>query len=159
MLSVALLGACDDGDDPPAADEVDHAAAFTALVEWQAAEQEPVVDDAGEEQLPVIYIVAAEGGTIDVGVQADVAAATVDLATVRFADDATEAFDDGVEGQPVIDDGSMLLVGPLPEPAPVVVVDLLRYLAAETSEALLVEISAADGSELGTASVTSVSQP
>lgn len=158
MLSVALLGACGDDDDP-AADEVDHAAAFTALVEWQAGEQEPVLDDAGQEQLPVIYIAGAEGGTIDVGVQADVAAATVDLATVRFADDATEAFDDGVDGQPVIDDGSMLLVGALPDPAPVVVVELLRYLAADTSEAFLVEISADGRSTVGTASVTSVSQP
>lgn len=157
---MSLLAACGDGDDdePPASD-VGHADAFTALVEWQAGEQEPVFDDAGEEQLPVIYIIAAEGGTIDVGVQAEVAAATVDLARVRFADERSEAFDDDLEGQPVIDDGSMLLVGALPDPAPVVMVDLLRYTAAETSEAFLVEITADGRSAIGPASITSVTQP
>ena len=37
--------------------------------------------------------------------QADVAAATVDWATVRFADDVAEAFDPDLEGEPVRDDG------------------------------------------------------
>ncbi len=157
MLSVALLVACGD-DDPPASD-VGQAGALTALVEWEAGEQEPVFDDAGEPQLPVIYIAPAQGGTIAVGVQADVAAATVDLATVRFADEATEAFNDDLEGRPVIDDGSMLLVGEFPEPAPVVVVDLLRYTAAESSQAFLVEITADGGSAIGPAMVTSVMQP
>jgi hypothetical protein len=159
MISMALLGACDDGADDPPASEVGQAGALTALVEWQADEQEPVLDDAGEERLPVIYIAAAQGGTIDVGVQADVAAATVDVATVRFADEATEAFNDDLEGRPVIDDGSMLLVGALPDPAPVVLVDLVRYTAAEDSEALLVEITANGGSAIGPATVTSVTQP
>jgi hypothetical protein len=159
VLAVSLLGACGGGDDDPPATEVSHAGAFTALVEWQAGEQEPVLDDAGVEQLPVIYLVAAEGGTIDVGVQAEVAAATVDLATVRFADEATEAFNDGLEGRPVIDDGSMLLVGALPDPARVVMVDVLRFTAAETSEAFLVEITADSRSSIGPAAVTSVTQP
>lgn len=118
-----------------------------------------MLDDAGNERPPVIYVAAAEGDTIDVGVQAEVAAATVDLATVRFADDATEAFDEDLEGQPVIDDGSMLLVGPLPDPARTVTVDLLRYTAAETSEAFLVEITADGRSAVGPATVTSVTQP
>ena len=156
MLSVAA--GCD-GSDDASANDVDHAAAFAALVEWQAQEQEPVLDDSGEAQLPVIYVVAAEGGTIDVGVQAEVASATVDLATVRFADEATEAFDDDAEGQPVIDDGSMLLVGPVPEPAPSVLVELLRYVSADESEAFIVEIAADEGSTTSGASVTSVTQP
>ena len=159
VASLSVVTACSGGDDETAASEVDHAAAFTALVEWQAGEQEPVIDDSGEAQLPVIYIAAAEGGTIDVGIQADVASATVDLATVRFADEASEAFDDDIEGQPVIDQGSMLLVGPLPEPAPTVSVELLRYLAADESEAFVVEIEAADESASGAASVTSARQP
>ena len=60
--------------------------AITAIVAWQAEEQEPVIDDDGEPQLPVIFVVAGDGTTIDVGVQADVAEATNDWATVRFAD-------------------------------------------------------------------------
>ena len=158
VAAVSVVAACD-GDDDPAVGDVDHAAAYTALVEWQAGEQEPVADDSGEAQLPVIYVAAAEGGTIDVGVQAEVAATTIDLATVRFADEAAEAFDDDVEGQPVIDDGSMLLVGPMPEPAPSIVVELLRYLSADESEPLTIEIVADTGSTADGASVTSVTRP
>lgn len=158
VAALSVVTGCD-GSDDTTADDVDHAAAFTALVEWQAGEQEPVLDDSGEAQLPVIYVAAAEGGTIDVGVQAEVASATVDVATVRFADEATEAFDDGVEGQPVIDEGSMLLVGPMPEPAPSVVVELLRYLSADESEAFVIEITVDAGSTPSGASVTSVTQP
>ena len=69
------------------------------------------MNDNGEERLPVIYVVAADGETIDVGVQADVAAATVDIADVRFADESADAFDDGVDDEPVIADGVMLLIG------------------------------------------------
>jgi len=157
VAALSVVAGCS-GDDDPVAGVVGHAAAFTALVEWQADEQEPVLDDSGEAQLPVIYVAAAEGGTIDVGVQAEVASATVDVATVRFADEAAEAFDD-VEGQPVIDGGSMLLVGPMPEPAPSVVVELLRYLSADESEPFIVEIAADAGSTASGASVTSVTQP
>jgi hypothetical protein len=53
----------------------------------------------------------------------------------------------------------MLLVGPIPEPAPSVVVELLRYLSADESEAFIVEITAATGSAPSGASVTSVTQP
>mgnify|MGYP006974247207 CR=1 FL=1 len=51
------------------------------------------IADDGEVQLPVIYVVADAGTTIDVGVQADVAESTVDWATVRFADDIADTFD------------------------------------------------------------------
>ena len=158
VTALSVVTGCD-GNDDSAPREVDHAAAFTALVEWQAGEQEPVLDDSGEPELPVIYVAAAEGGTIDVGVQAEVASATVDVATVRFADEATEAFDEGIEGQPVIDEGTMLLVGPLPEPARSVVVELLRYLSADESEAFVIEITANAASTSSGASVTSVTQP
>lgn len=159
VVTALAFGAACDGSDDPTAGDVGPAAALTALVEWQAGEQEPVLDDSGNAQLPVIYVAAAEGGTIDVGVQAEVASATVEVATVRFADEATEAFDEDAEGQPVIDEGSMLLVGPVPEPAPSVVVDLLRYLSADESEAFVVEITADAGSATNGASVTSVTQP
>ena len=121
LVGLAVIGlaatACDD-DEPTTSGEVEAAAALTAIVEWQAGEQEPVMNDNGEERLPVIYVVAADGETIDVGVQADVAAATVDIADVRFADESADAFDDGVDDEPVIADGVMLLIGALPDPAP-----------------------------------------
>ena len=100
--AVALLGAfalasCDDDETP--AGVVGPADAITAVVAWQAGEQEPVIADDGEVQLPVIYVVADAGTTIDVGVQAAVAASTVDWATVRFADDIADTFDPGPRGR------------------------------------------------------------
>jgi hypothetical protein len=154
--------ACSD-DEPSTSGDVEAAAALTAIVEWQATEQEPVVNDNGEEQLPVIYVVAADGETIDVGVQADVAAATVDVADVRFADESAEAFDDGVDSQPVIADGVMLLVGALPEPAPTIDVELLRYHSVESSSPFTLQISAdeaaTEASGISVATVTSVTEP
>ena len=142
--AVALLGAfalasCDSDDAAPA-DVVGSADAITAAVAWQADEQEPVLDDNGEPLLPVIFVVAGDGTTIDVGVQADVAGATVDWATVRFADRATDAFDPDVEGEPVRDDGVMLLVGPIPEPARMIELDVVRYIALDEGQPLTLEI-------------------
>ncbi len=154
--------ACSD-DEPSTSGDVEPAAAYTAIVEWQAGEQEPVIDDNGEERLPVIYVVAADGETIDVGVQADVAAATVDIADVRFADESAEAFDDGLDDEPVMADGVMLLVGALPDPAPVIDVELLRYLSVESSSPFTLQITADEAATesrgIGVATVTSVTEP
>lgn len=166
--AIALLGAfalasCDDGETP--AGVVGPADAITAVVAWQAGEQEPVIADDGEVQLPVIYVVADAGTTIDVGVQADVAESTVDWATVRFADDIADTFDPDLEGQPVRDDGVMLLVGPIPEPARSIEFPLVRYTAVDDGEPLVVEIVSEpapdDTSDVPAprATVTSVTQP
>jgi hypothetical protein len=160
-LSIAAT-ACTD-DETSTSGDVEPAAAYTAIVEWQAGEQEPVLDDNGEEQLPVIYVVAADGETIDVGVQADVAAATVDVADVRFADEPAEAFDDELDGEPVIADGVMLLMGAMPDPAPVIDVELMRYLSVESSSPFTLQITAdeaaTESSGIGVATVTSVTEP
>ena len=155
-LSAAIAACSSDGETPSG--DVGQAGAYIAIVEWQAAEQEPVANEDGTVELPVIYVAAADGETIDVGVQAKVAEATVDVADVRFADDSTEAFDDGVEGAPVIDDGALLLVGAMPEPAPTIEVEVLRYLAAETSTPFTLLISADDAptsTSVGSATVMS----
>jgi len=141
--AVALLGAfalasCDDDETPAGA--VGPADAITAVVAWQAGEQEPVIADDGEVQLPVIYVVADAGTTIDVGVQAAVAASTVDWATVRFADDIADTFDPGLEGEPVRNDGVMLLVGPIPDPARSIELTLVRYTALNDGEPVVVTI-------------------
>ncbi len=146
--AIALLAfggvACDDDtatDDP----NVQPADAYTAIVEWQVGVQEPVIDESGEVVLPVVYVVADDGSTIDVGVQADVAAATADWATVRFADDPTDTFDPDVEGEPVRDDGVMLLTGPLPDASPSIDVSVVRYVAVDDSATFIVEVTATQG--------------
>lgn len=156
-LSVATA-ACSDGN-TASPGQVDQSGAYTAIVEWQAGEQEPVLNDDGTAKLPVIYVVAADGATIDVGVQASVAAATVDIADVRFADESSEAFDSGIEGEPVIDQGVMLLVGAIPDPARTIDVELLRHLSVETSSPFILRITAdTTSSGIGSATVTSATQ-
>lgn len=162
-LAAGASACTSDGSGDAAPDEVDPASAYVAMIEWQASEQDPVINDAGDVELPVIYVVAADGETIDVGVQAAVAEATVDMATVRFADEAGDAFDSDLDGAPVRDHGSMLLVGAVPVAAPTIMVDLVRYLAAERPEPFQLEITADDlatgTTNLRGASVTSVTQP
>ncbi len=157
------VAACD-GDDGTAVDVVSSADAITAIVAWQAGEQEPVLDENGEPQLPVIFVVADDGTTIDVGIQAAVAEATAEWATVRFADDASDAFDPDLEGEPVRNDGALLLLGPIPEPEPRIEMDVALYTAVDDTEGFTVQITS-DTSTTGTgpdparqASVTSVSQ-
>ena len=163
LLTAFAVAACD-GDEAVATDVVGSADAITAVVAWQADEQEPVLDDNGEELLPVIFVVADIGATIDVGVQADVAAATADWATVRFADDVTDTFNAALDGEPVRDDGVMLLVGPMPDPAQSVEVALVRYRSVDDAESFTLEITS-DPTTTDTdnstpnASVTSVTQP
>ena len=164
ILMAAVAAGCDPEPTtgPPV---VRPAAAYTAIVEWQAGEQEPVVDDKGKVRLPVIFIVANDGATIDVGVQAEVAASTVDMATVRFADDVADTFDSKLEDEPVRDSGSLLLISPMPEPAPTVVVDLVRYESIDDSQTFQLDVTAdapPDGTDPGTAPfavVTAVRQP
>jgi hypothetical protein len=63
--------------------------------------------------LPVVYAVGVQG-TIDIGVQAAVAAKLVDVCDLRFADDPAEAFEE-IDGELVVREGAVLLViGPVP---------------------------------------------
>lgn len=138
---LAFTAAACGSDDPPNG-RLGATDAMTAIVQWQAIEQEPVLDDEGEALLPVIYVVAADGGTIDVGVQAAVAQAVADTAVVRFADDAADAFDLDAEGEPVRDDGALLAVGAVPDPSSVLMVDVDRYTEHEEPETLTVRVAA-----------------
>jgi hypothetical protein len=163
LALAALVTSCGDDPDPDAVAEVTPAAAYTAIVTWQAGQQEPVVGDDGEAQLPVVYVAAVDGAGIDVGVQAEVAASTAEVAVVRFADDRSEAFDTELPDQPVIDGGSMLMFDELPPPAPTITVDVVRQLAADEAEPLEFELRARPvgqpDDDAVTAVVTSVTQP
>jgi hypothetical protein len=146
ILAVLAIAACGDAD-PVATNVVDTADAITAVIAWEVDEQEPVLDDDGEPLQPVIFVVPDGGATIDVGVQASVAAATVDWATVRFADNVTEAFDPAIEGEPVRENGAMLLIGPIPEPARSIELDVVRYTSVDDGEPLRLEITSGSSTD------------
>lgn len=138
LLSAVPLVACSDESSGSA---VDASAAITAVIDWQAAQWVPP-PDADEGALPVIYVVAADGGEIGVSVQASVTEATVDEAIVRFADKPADAFDHDQEGSPVHDDGVMLAIGPIPERSRRVKVNVDRYEVADRPEKLALQIAA-----------------
>jgi len=155
IVLTALLvgGACNDGtavpqdtspNGEPVVTEIGPADALTGLVRWYVAETEPVVDDAGDPVLPVIYMASESGETIAVGVQAAVAERTADDAVVRFADDRSEAVDDDLDGSPVKDDGVLMLVGEMPEPAPSVTFPVTLYRSADDEQTLGVDVTATD---------------
>jgi hypothetical protein len=143
VLTVGAVGCSDEPADVERA--VQPADAYVAVVEWEVGRQDPVVDDDGEVVLPVVFVASGDGSTIDVGVQAAVAEATSDWAKVRFADQPSDAFDPSVEGEPVRDAGAMLLIGPIPDAAPSIEVQVLRSVAVDESEAFLVEVTATPG--------------
>lgn len=144
-LIIALLIAtgCGGGSNTtPDADQVVAADAYIAVVGWEVDEYEPVVNENGDVELPVVYVAPADGETIEVGIQAAVVEATVDIAVVRFADEASEAIDADTEGEPVKDDGVLLIVGDMPEPSRTIKLDVVRYQSMENDSAITVEITA-----------------
>ena len=97
-----------------------------------------VVDEDGDVEPPVVYVTTESGDTLDAGLQASVVEDTTDTATVRFADDRVQAIDDTSDSMPVHDDGVMLIMGELPEPAPTLTVDVEWYESLDESSILVV---------------------
>lgn len=113
------VAACSDPD------PVDGDGRDAAIVE--AAIRSAVEPPADDEPVPIVYVVAAEGSSFPVAVQADVAASLVDEVDLRFADDRVEALDEEAPNVPVVDDGTLLTVGEIPETGGLVEVAIERY--------------------------------
>ena len=109
-----LLGivGCGDDEHPPAM--VEPGEVYVAIIRWELSRLD---DGTGTSvaatdgtDLPIVYVVTADGSEISAGVQASVAAATVDDATVRFADSRDQVLDTDADDQPVSDDAVLLSV-------------------------------------------------
>ena len=55
MIALSMATAACSDSDTASPGQVDQSGAYTAIVEWQAGEQEPVVNDDGTVKLPVIW--------------------------------------------------------------------------------------------------------
>jgi hypothetical protein len=137
----AIVGAGCSSDGESAQGAVEDTAAVTALVNWAAGEMPPEVDEQGDVEPPIVYVTTESGGTLDAGLQATVVESTSDAATVRFADDRSEAIDDTSELLPVHDDGVMLVIGELPDPARTVTVDVEWYRSIDETSNLVITIT------------------
>lgn len=142
-IAMFVAAGCANGSDTtPQAHEVVPADAYIAVVGWEAKQNDAVLDENGDVELPIIYVAPADGGTIDVGIQAAVVEATVDIAVVRFADEASEALESDEAEQPVKDDGTLLVVGDMPEPSNTIELGVLRYRSIDDESTLTIEITA-----------------
>ena len=106
VAGLAVVAAACATDDSPTT-SVGAADAFTAIVDWQVDQEGPPTTG---QALPVIYVTSEDGKTIGATTQAKVAGNTVDAAKVRFADTREDAIDTEVDGEPVHDDGVLLIV-------------------------------------------------
>ena len=126
--------------------------AYIAIVQWELDQTPPVVDDDGNVEPPVIYLASVLGGTIDVGVQAEVVATIDETAVIRFADDPRDALDDGLEDEPVKDDGVMIVLDEFEPDEPAVDARISRYASATDEGLWLLEVTATDdGAEVTSA--------
>lgn len=145
--ALALVGCTSEPDTAPTT--VGPEQAYTAIVRWEIEQSGVVVDDEGNPKAPVIYLAASSGGTVDVGVQANVVAEIEDAAVIRFADDTRDARDEQLDGEPVKDDGVMIVVDEFESGLPRVDARIMRYRSADDQSAWILEVVATtDGADV-----------
>ena len=145
------LGGCS-SDPEPVRPTVTAANGYTAIMRWEIDQIEPVVDKNGEVQAPVIYVAASSGGTVDVAVQAAVVSAIDEDAVVRFTDDVRDARDEKLDGEPVKNDGVMIVVDEFAVGQRTADTRISRYRSADDSTTWRLDITAtADGATVTTA--------
>lgn len=118
--------------------------ASIAIVRWEIERNEPVIDADGNVETPVIYLAAGAGGTVDVGVQASVIATIDDTAVIRFVDDARDARDEGLDNEPVKDDGVMILIGEFEADQTKIDARIVRYVSNDDVQEWTLSITATD---------------
>lgn len=139
---LAIVGCTSDPE--PGRSTVTPSDAYTAIVRWEIERSERVVDSDGNVEAPVIYLAAGSGGTVDVGVQADVVSNIDDDAVIRFADDARDARDDDLDNEPIKDDGVMILIDEFEPDQAKVDGRIVRYVSFDDDDAWVLEITATD---------------
>lgn len=137
-----LTAGCGSDDDPQPTPDVSAAEAYIAIVRWEAAQERAGSDE--DDDLPVIYLRAESGDTVDIGVQAEVVEATADDIVVRFSDDSDDSLDADLEGEPVKDNGVLLIVGDLPSGEATMDAVVRRYETIEKDTTFRVGIVASD---------------
>ncbi len=139
VVGGSLLACGDGGSTGPVPTGAEREAAILEAVVREVGIGDPPAEG---EPLPVVYVVGAEDGSIDIGVQAGVAQAVIDVAELRFADSRSEVIDDAVESLPVRDDGVLLAVGEISDERPRSAdVPVERYHSLEDTVDLVVSIT------------------
>jgi len=141
-MAVALaMGSCGSGGP----NEHERAANIYAAVIQALAPDEPAGPGAETEELErVVYAGSLdEERVISLEVQAAVVEMLEDFATIRFVDKKTEAIDDTADGEPVLDDGVLVLLGAVPagrSPS----IDAERYVDLDDDEHFRISLERSD---------------
>lgn len=135
--------------------------AYSAAINWYVDSlPAPPPTTGGDAPGPVIvYVVSESGKAINSQVQASVVANLADRkdeVTVRFADVRDDALEADVEGQPVKDDGVLLLVGEVEERPPPVDLALHVYRNIDDDIAYSMKIHRSGDEITATAQVVDV---
>lgn len=162
LCSLLVLEACSsDGDVPRSVTAAD---AYVAVIRWYVAQapQPPPSNTADSDPQPThLYILSTEGNTIDAQDQATVVAELADISDsvmVVFADTRDEAVDLEVVGEPVKDQGALLLVGNVEEGQPPVDLSLQVYRSADDHWMVQMQIVRDGLEEFSVSDVTELAQ-
>lgn len=113
VATTVAVGSCgaEDGQSVERGAQV-YAAVIRALVS-----EPPGHPDTGAEQRDRIVYAGPLGENVDISLEVQVAVVDrlEEFATIRFVDDRNEAIDDDEQGEPVREDGVLLLLGRIPD--------------------------------------------
>ena len=144
-ITLAVVSCGSDGADATDRDADVYVSVIRALAPEPAERGRPQPPDTVGELDRVVYAGPLdEEEPIPLEVQAAVVEQLVDFATVRFVDERAEAIDDRDAGAPVLEDGVLVLLGPVPagtSPS----VDAERYVDARDASRVRVDLEATDG--------------
>lgn len=157
-MLVLVLAGCS-SDPAPVRATVEPAGAYAAIVRWEVDRLEPVIDDDGNVEAPVIYLASGSRGTIDVQLQADVVTEIGEDAVIRFADDARDALDESLDDEPVKDDGVLIVLDDFQPDQSTAEVRIDRYRTIDDDTEWLLEITAVDDGATVNSSILATEVP
>lgn len=139
LLLLAASAGCgsDDTDDTTR-----QASAWEQVIRAVALDEAPRGED---EPLPVVFALQADGDDVPAEVQVEVVNALIDEADLRFADDRENVVDLEQPGEPVKDDGVLVMMAAPPEgdgnTAGDVTVEVTRYRMTDEESTFAVELT------------------
>jgi hypothetical protein len=137
LVALCALGACStaSGDD----DDARTAGLYEAVLRWAIAAEGLRPDEDGD--LPVVYVVASDGSSVAPEVQVDVVNALLEEADLRFSDARDDALDAGEEGQPVKDEGLLVVIGTVPPEGVLVEMGVELYRTDDQTSAFVLGLA------------------
>ena len=126
VVGAAALAVSSCGDDGGSSSDSSsrESEVYTAIVRAVAADE-----PQQEEQTPIVYVTPFPNDkAIPLDVQVSVVDSIADDAVVRFVDDEDQAINKDAQDQPVIDDGVLVRLGPVPAQGTTVTVPAELYV-------------------------------